>query len=232
MTVTITHEGAIAVVTIDNPPVSALSQALRQALVEAVSAIDTDATLEAAVLICAGRTFIAGADVSEFGKPSIPAHLPDVVAAVESARKPWVAAIHGSALGGGLEVALGCAYRVAVRSASLGLPEVKLGIIPGAAAAVDLVTSGSPIDVRKAEGLGLVDGVAEGELLPAAIAFARGVADKPRRQPISAVSTLQLSSARPRANAAKCPSPRCRPALRHRAPWPEIKRRLVRLPAR
>ncbi|SCB19196.1 3-hydroxyacyl-CoA dehydrogenase NAD-binding domain-containing protein [Rhizobium hainanense] len=197
MTVTITHEGVIAVITIDNPPVNALSQALRQALVDAVSTIDADVSVSAAVLRCAGRTFIAGADVSEFGKPPIPPHLPDVVAAVESARKPWVAAIHGSALGGGLEVALGCAYRVAVASASLGLPEVKLGIIPGAggtvrlprligaAAAVDLVTSGNPLDARKALAFGLVDAIVEGELLSAAIAFAREIAGKSRPQRIS-----------------------------------------------
>lgn len=197
MTVTITHEDAIAVVTVDNPPVNALSQALRQALVEAVSAIDADASVSAAVLICAGRTFIAGADVSEFGKPPLPPHLPDVVAGIEGAGKPWVAAIHGSALGGGLEVALGCAYRVAAATANLGLPEVKLGLIPGAggtvrpprligaSAAVDLVTGGGPIDVRKAAALGLVDTVVEGDLASAAIAFARKIADKPRPQPIS-----------------------------------------------
>jgi 3-hydroxyacyl-CoA dehydrogenase len=197
MTVTITRDGAIAVVTVDNPPVNALSQAVRQALADAVATIDADASVSAAVLICAGRTFIAGADVSEFGKPPIPPHLPDVVAGIEAAAKPWVAAIHGSALGGGLEVALGCAYRVAVKSASLGLPEVKLGLVPGAGgtvrlprligapAAVDLVTGGSPINARKAEALGLVDAVAEGELLPAAIAFAQDVADRPRLQAIS-----------------------------------------------
>ncbi|WP_349960704.1 3-hydroxyacyl-CoA dehydrogenase NAD-binding domain-containing protein [Rhizobium sp. ZPR3] len=197
MTVTITHEGAIAVVTVDNPPVNALSHGLRLALVEAVSTIHADATVSAAVLVCAGRTFIAGADVSEFDKPPIPPHLPDVVAAIEDSRKPWVAAIHGNALGGGLEVALGCAYRVAVASASLGLPEVKLGIIPGAggtvrlprligaAAALDLVTSGNPVDARKALALGLVDMIAEEELLSAAVAFAREVAGRPKLQPIS-----------------------------------------------
>ncbi|MCA0343095.1 MAG: enoyl-CoA hydratase/isomerase family protein [Proteobacteria bacterium] len=197
MTVSIISENGIAVVTIDNPPVNALSQALRQALVEAVAKLDADAAVKAVVLICAGRTFIAGADVSEFGKPPQPPHLPDVVATIEGARKPWVAAIHGSALGGGLEVALGCAWRVAVASASLGLPEVKLGIIPGAggtvrlprligpAAAVELVTSGSPVDAKKAEGLGLVDAVIEGDLLAGAIAFANGAAGKTRPEPIS-----------------------------------------------
>jgi 3-hydroxyacyl-CoA dehydrogenase len=197
MTVTIARENAIAVVTVDNPPVNALSQALRQALVEAVAELDADATVKAVVLICAGRTFIAGADVNEFGKPPQPPHLPDVVAGIEGAKKPWVAAIHGSALGGGLEVALGCAYRVAVASASLGLPEVKLGIIPGAggtvrlprligpAAAVELVTGGSPVGAKKAHTLGLVDAVIDGDLRAGAIAFANEIAGKPLPQPIS-----------------------------------------------
>ncbi|WP_313531759.1 3-hydroxyacyl-CoA dehydrogenase NAD-binding domain-containing protein [Shinella sp.] len=197
MTVTIAREGSIAVVTVDNPPVNALSQALRQALVEAVSELDADATVKAVVLICAGRTFIAGADVSEFGKPPQPPHLPDVVAAIEGTKKPWIAAIHGSALGGGLEVALGCAYRVAVSSANLGLPEVKLGIIPGAggtvrlprligaAAAVDLVTGGSPLSAKKAEGLGLIDAVIDGDLRAGAVAFAERIAEKSLPQPIS-----------------------------------------------
>jgi len=197
MTVTITRETAIAVVTVDNPPVNALSQALRQTLVEAVAELDADVAVKAVVLICAGRTFIAGADVNEFGKPPQPPHLPDVVARIEGAKKPWVAAIHGSALGGGLEVALGCAYRVAVAAASLGLPEVKLGIIPGAggtvrlprlidpAAAVELVTSGSPVVAKKAQALGLIDAMIDGELRAGAIAFATEIAGKPLPQPIS-----------------------------------------------
>ncbi|WP_421578387.1 3-hydroxyacyl-CoA dehydrogenase NAD-binding domain-containing protein [Shinella sp. M31] len=197
MTVTIAREGSVVVVTVENPPVNALSQALRQALVEAVAELDADSRVKAVVLICAGRTFIAGADVSEFGKPPQPPHLPDVVAAIEAAKKPWVAAIHGSALGGGLEVALGCAYRVALVSASLGLPEVKLGIIPGAggtvrlprligaAAAVDLATGGSPVGAKKAEGLGLVDAVIDGDLRAGSIAFAESIAEKPLPLPIS-----------------------------------------------
>ncbi|MGQ2916722.1 MULTISPECIES: 3-hydroxyacyl-CoA dehydrogenase NAD-binding domain-containing protein [Rhizobium] len=197
MTVTIAREDAIAIVTVDNPPVNALSQALRQALVDTVAELDADAGVTAVVLLCAGRTFIAGADVSEFGKPPLPPHLPDVVASIENAKKPWVAAIHGSALGGGLEVALGCAYRVALSTASLGLPEVKLGIIPGAGgtvrlprligapAAVDLVTSGSPVGAKKAKDLGLIDAVIDGELRAGAIAFAKRVAGNPLPQPIS-----------------------------------------------
>ena len=197
MIVTITREGKIAVVTADNPPVNALSQALRQGLVDAVAELDGNDAVEAVVLICAGRTFIAGADVSEFGKPPQPPHLPDVVAAIEGAKTPWIAAIHGSALGGGLEVALGCAYRIALPSASLGLPEVKLGIIPGAggtvrlprligpAAAVDLVTSDSPVSAGKAEGLGLIDAVIDGDLRAGAVAFANDIAGRPLPQPIS-----------------------------------------------
>ena len=197
MAVTITREDSVAVVTVDNPPVNALSQVVRQGLVDAVAELDADTTVKAVVLLCAGRTFIAGADVNEFGKPPLPPHLPDVVASIESAKKPWVAAIHGSALGGGLEVALGCAYRVAVASASLGLPEVKLGIIPGAGgtvrlprlvgptAAVDLVTGGNPIGAKKAEALGLVDAIVTGDLRADGIAFASGVAEKPLPQPLS-----------------------------------------------
>ena len=197
MTVSIVRENAIAVVTVDNPPVNALSQAVRQGLVEAVVELDADAAVKVVVLMCADRTFIAGADVNEFGRLPQPPHLPDVVASIEGAKKPWVAAIHGSALGGGLEVALGCAYRVAIVSASLGLPEVKLGIIPGAggtvrlprligpAAAVALVTSGSPVGAKKAAALGLIDALIEGELRGSAIAFANDVAEKSRPQPIS-----------------------------------------------
>ncbi|MFC3073758.1 3-hydroxyacyl-CoA dehydrogenase NAD-binding domain-containing protein [Shinella pollutisoli] len=206
MTVTIAREGRIAVVTVDNPPVNALSKALRQALVEAVAALDADAAVEAVVLACAGRTFIAGADVNEFGRPPEPPHLPDVVAAIEAAQKPWVAAIHGSALGGGLEVALGCAWRVAVPSASLGLPEVKLGLVPGAggtvrlprligpAAAVDLVTGGNPVGAKKAQELGLVDAIIDGDLSAGAVAFAEEIAGKPAPQPISARDVVPVEA--------------------------------------
>ncbi|HVL21474.1 MAG TPA: 3-hydroxyacyl-CoA dehydrogenase NAD-binding domain-containing protein [Amaricoccus sp.] len=183
MTLTVDRDGRIAVVTVDNPPVNALSQALRQALWDAVAELDADPGIDAVVLACAGRTFIAGADVSEFGKPPQPPHLPDVVARIEAARKPWVAAIHGSALGGGFEVALACRFRVAVPSASVGLPEVTLGIVPGAggtvrlprlvpaAVAVDLVTSGKPVKAPKALGLGLIDAIVDGDLRAGAVAF-------------------------------------------------------------
>ncbi|HWL55885.1 MAG TPA: enoyl-CoA hydratase/isomerase family protein, partial [Paracoccus sp. (in: a-proteobacteria)] len=100
--ISIEREGEIAVVTVENPPVNALSQSLRQGLWEAVETLDADPSTKAVVLICAGRTFIAGADVTEFGKPPVPPHLPDLVERIETAAKPWCAAIHGSALGGGL----------------------------------------------------------------------------------------------------------------------------------
>lgn len=185
MSVTITRDENIAIVKVDNPPVNALGQALRQGLWDAVATLDQDPQVEAVVLICAGRTFIAGADVREFGLPPQPPHLPDVVAKIENAQKPWVAAIHGSALGGGLEVALGCRFRVAVANASLGLPEVTLGVIPGASGtvrtprliglekAISMVTSGKPVRAEQAQKDGLINAVIEGDLQEGAINFAR-----------------------------------------------------------
>ena len=122
----------IALVTIDNPPVNALSQAVRAALVDMVAASADDTNIDAVVIACAGRTFIAGADLREFGKPSTKPFLTQVVDAIEASAKPVVAAIHGTALGGGLEVAMACHYRVAAPGAQFGLPEVKLGLMPGA----------------------------------------------------------------------------------------------------
>lgn len=189
MTVTIMHNGEIAVVTVDNPPVNALSQELRQSLWDAAETLDTDPSVRAVVLICAGRTFIAGADVNEFGKPPMPPHLPDLVKRIERAAKPWIAAIHGSALGGGFEIALGCRFRVAVASASVGLPEVRLGIVPGAggtvrlprlvgpALAADMVTTGTPVAAPKARSQGLIDAIVDGDLKKGAIDFALAALD-------------------------------------------------------
>lgn len=196
--VTIAREGEIAVVTVDNPPVNALSQALRQGLWDAVGELDADPAIAAVVLTCAGRTFIAGADVTEFGQPPLPPHLPDLVGRIEAAAKPWIAAIHGSALGGGLEVAMGCRFRVAAPDASVGLPEVTLGIVPGASgtvrtprltgieAAVDLVTSGRPLRAAKARAAGLIDAVIEGDLRAGAVAFAREALTRPLPEPVAA----------------------------------------------
>ena len=128
----LTIDGPIGVLTIDSPPVNALSADVRDGIAGGMTAAVADANVKAIVLICAGRTFIAGADISEFGKPPRGASLPDVQSAIEDSPKPVVAAIHGTALGGGLEVALVAHYRVAVASAKFGLPEVKLGLLPGA----------------------------------------------------------------------------------------------------
>lgn len=195
MTVSVRRDGDCAIVTIDNPPVNALSQSVRQGLVDAVAALDRDPALRAVVLTCAGRTFIAGADVSEFGKPPMEPHLPDVVAAIESAAKPWVAAIHGTALGGGFEIAMGCRFRVARKDAKIGLPEVTLGIIPGAGGtvrtprlagvenAVELITSGKPVAAPKALAMGLVDAVVDGDLVSEALAFVRDALTRSLPQP-------------------------------------------------
>lgn len=165
------HDGAVAVITVDNPPVNALSQPVREGLSKAIKRFEGDRKARAAVIVGAGRTFFAGADIKEFGKPLAAPGLPDVVNQIEACSKPVIAALHGTALGGGFEVALGCHYRVAVASAKVGLPEVNLGILPGAggtqrtprlagvAAAADLITSGRHVEAHEALELGLVDEV-------------------------------------------------------------------------
>ncbi|NML74790.1 3-hydroxyacyl-CoA dehydrogenase [Rhizobium sp. S-51] len=194
--VSIAREGNVAVVTIDNPPVNALSQAVRQGLLDAVTALDADPAVVAVVLQCAGRTFVAGADVSEFGKPPQEPHLPDVVSAIENTARPWIAAIHGSALGGGFELALACRFRLALADASVGLPEVTLGIVPGAGgtvrtirlagveAAVDLVTTGKPVRAGRALELGLIDEVVDADLLEAAVALAKDLPNRTLPEPL------------------------------------------------
>lgn len=171
--VTYRRDGEIAFIEVDNPPVNALSAAVRQGLAEAIDRLAQDPEARIAVLFCAGRTFIAGADISEFGKPSVPPGLPDVIAAIEASDKPVVAALHGTVLGGGLEVALGAHYRVAVPGTRMGLPEVTLGLLPGAGgtqrlprvvgveAAIELVTSGRQIGADRALELRLIDSLAD-----------------------------------------------------------------------
>ncbi len=201
-------EGNVGVITVDSPPVNALSADVRDGLSAAVGKAVADPAVEAIVLICAGRTFIAGADISEFGKPPRGASLHEVQATMENAPKPIVAAIHGTALGGGLEVALTCHYRVAVPSAKLGLPEVKLGLLPGAggtqrlprivgaAKALDMVTSGTPIGAKAALDTGLVDDLApEGELRAAAVAFAAKIVAEKR--PLKKVRDLEVKGGSP-----------------------------------
>jgi 3-hydroxyacyl-CoA dehydrogenase len=184
-------EGDVLVVISNNPPVNALGFDVRAGLVEAIAQADADDAVKAVVIRGEGRTFFAGADITEFDKPMREPGLPAVVDLIEACTKPVVAAIHGTALGGGLEVALACHYRVAVPSAKLGLPEVKLGILPGAGgtqrlprvvgveAALSMIVSGDPIPAKKAEAIGLIDRIVGEDSLEAdAIAVAREVAAK------------------------------------------------------
>src|SRR5919108_1576306 len=177
------RRGRVAVLTVNNPPVNALSQHVRQGLDEGLKQAIADQAASAIVITCAGRTFIAGADITEFGKPPAPPGLHEVLDAIEGSPKPVIAAIHGTALGGGLEVTLACHYRVAVASAQVGFPEVKLGLLPGAGgtqrlpritgaqAALQLIVSGDPIRAERALALGIVDEIVA-ELRPGAVAFA------------------------------------------------------------
>jgi 3-hydroxyacyl-CoA dehydrogenase len=176
--------GRVAVIEIDSPPVNALSQIVRQGISENLQQAIADESVAAIVLACSGRTFIAGADIREFGLPPAGPHLPEVVAALEASPKPLIAAIHGTALGGGFEIALGCHYRVARQDARVGLPEVKLGLLPGAGgtqrlprligvqAALPMMMSGEPVTATRAAGMGAIDLVVPGELLENAVTFA------------------------------------------------------------
>jgi 3-hydroxyacyl-CoA dehydrogenase len=186
-TVTLSFENAIAFITINNPPINATSHSVRAGLVDALDQIDANDDIRAAILICEGKTFIAGADVSEFGQPPKAPILPDVIKRLEVTTKPVIAAIHGHALGGGLEVALGCHYRIAASTAKLGLPEVNLGLIPGAGGtirlprlipateAVSMITSGKPISATKANAISLLDAITHGALHDAARDFAKTI---------------------------------------------------------
>ncbi|MDR5794875.1 3-hydroxyacyl-CoA dehydrogenase NAD-binding domain-containing protein [Caballeronia sp. LZ008] len=179
------HElrGSVIVVTIDHAPVNALNAAVRRGLIDAIEAADADASVRAVLIVGAGRNFIAGADIREFGKPAVPPSLPDVCNRIERCEKPVVAAIHGAALGGGLEVALASHYRIAVAGAKLGLPEVQLGLLPGAGgtqrsarligaqAALSMMLSGRHIGAEEALRLGLVDRVGQSDDV-----FAEGLA--------------------------------------------------------
>ncbi|MEQ8285893.1 3-hydroxyacyl-CoA dehydrogenase NAD-binding domain-containing protein [Thalassospira sp.] len=195
-TVTLTLADDVAVITINNPPINATSHSVRAGLVDALDKIDADIAIKAAILICDGKTFIAGADVSEFGQPPKNPILPDVIKRLEASTKPVIAAIHGHALGGGLEVALGCHYRIAETSAKLGLPEVSLGLIPGAGGtvrlprlistenAISLITGGKPVSASTANDMGLIDAIAHGELIDAAKDFAKTIIDHPCPTPL------------------------------------------------
>jgi len=195
--VTYNRDGSIGVITVNYPPVNALSHAVRSGLLAALEQGEQDADAKVLLVVCEGRTFIAGADIREFGKPMQEPGLPSVINRIEDASKPVVAAIHGTALGGGLEVALGCHYRVALASAKVGLPEVKLGLLPGAGGtqrlprlagaqkALEMITTGDFVAAGEALALGILDAVEDGsDIRAVGLAFAQQIADagKPVRK--------------------------------------------------
>ena len=196
------RQGPIGVIRIDNPPVNALSHAVRSGIMDALATAAADDS-SAVVLFCDGRTFIAGADITEFGKPPQAPSLPDLLLTLDKHPKLTIAAIHGTALGGGFEVALTCNYRIALTTAKVGLPEVKLGLLPGAGgtqrtprlaglpAAVDLITSGNPISAESALTLHLVDKVVDENLVDGAVAYGLELVEQ--RAPQRQASALPLS---------------------------------------
>ena len=181
------RDGEVAVVTVDNPPVNALKHEVRAGLAEALQRAKDDESTTAVVIVCAGRTFFAGADITEFGKPPQPPSLHEIIAAIEAMQKPVVAALHGTAFGGGFELALACHFRVAVADARVGLPEVKLGLLPGAGGtqrlprlvgpekALKMIVTGDPIAAPEASADGVIDEIVDGDLTGSAVAFARRV---------------------------------------------------------
>ena len=180
----IEKRGSIGIIWIDNPPVNAISQAVREGLMAAVESAAADDEIRALVLACRGRTFMAGADISEFAAGPKPPSLGEVVDALSESPKLIVAALFGTTFGGGLEAALACNYRIALRSGKIGLPEVKLGIIPGAQGtqrlprlagvdfALKLITSGNPVAAEEALETGAIDRIADDDVVSAAVAYA------------------------------------------------------------
>jgi 3-hydroxyacyl-CoA dehydrogenase len=181
------RDGEIAVVTTDNPPVNALKHEVRAGLTQALAQARDDGAVKAVVIACVGRTFFAGVDITEFGKPPQTPSLHEVIAAIEAMPKPVVAALHGTALGGGFELALACHFRVAVSAARVGLPEVKLGLLPGAGGtqrlprlvgpekALQMIVTAEPIGAAEAQADGVIDEIVEGDLTAAAVDFARRI---------------------------------------------------------
>jgi 3-hydroxyacyl-CoA dehydrogenase len=181
------RDGEIAVLTVDNPPVNALKHEVRAGLAQGLRQTHEDPAIRAVVIACAGRTFFAGADITEFGKPPQAPGLGEVITAIEAMPQPVIAAMHGTALGGGFELALACHFRLAVPGARVGLPEVKLGLLPGAGGtqrlprligpekALKMIVTGDPIEAREALADGVIDDIVDGDLTAGAIAFARRV---------------------------------------------------------
>jgi 3-hydroxyacyl-CoA dehydrogenase len=196
--------GDVGIIWINNPPVNAISVGVREAIIDGVTKLAQDPELKAGILACEGRTFMAGADITEFGKPPLSPSLHDAIKAMENSAKPIVAAIHGTAFGGGLEVALACHYRVAIASAKVGLPEVKLGLLPGAGgtqrlprligveAALGMIVSGDPIPATQAAKAGVIDKLIEGDLLEGAIAYAKDLVA--RKAPLRKVRDINVDA--------------------------------------
>lgn len=188
--VTLRQHGAIGIIEIQNPPVNALGHAVRTGLMKAISAADENPAISAIVIAGTGRTFPAGADIAEFSGPMLEPPLPAVINRIEDCQKPVVAAIHGTALGGGFEIALGCHYRVADAQAKIGLPEIHIGVFPGAGGTVrlprlaglavtfDMMINGKPVKAGKAESLGMLDAVFENNLMDNALAFTQSLIDE------------------------------------------------------
>jgi len=213
------RHGDVLVIISNNPPVNALGAAVREGLEAGIKQAEADATIKAVVIRCDGRTFFAGADITEFGKPMKGPGLGTVIDMIEALDKPVIAAIHGTALGGGCEVTLGCHYRIAVPSAKIGTPEVKLGLLPGAGGtqripriagvklALEMTALGDPISAKKAQEAGLIDRLAGEDSLEAdAIAFANEIADKrplPRASEKTATADPEAVEAFKKANARK-----------------------------
>jgi 3-hydroxyacyl-CoA dehydrogenase len=197
--------GDVGIIWINNPPVNAISVGVRTAIMDGVTKLAQDPEIKIGVLACEGRTFMAGADITEFGKPPLSPGLHDAIKAVENSAKPIVAAIHGTAFGGGLEVALACHYRVAIASAKIGLPEVKLGLLPGAGgtqrlprligveAALGMIVSGDPIPAAQAAKGGVIDKIIEGDLLEGSIAYAKDLAAQ--QAPLRKVRDINVEAA-------------------------------------
>ncbi|MGY0217153.1 3-hydroxyacyl-CoA dehydrogenase NAD-binding domain-containing protein [Endozoicomonadaceae bacterium StTr2] len=203
-------DAGVALISVTNPPVNAISRNVRSGLLAAIEQVQQDDEIRVAIIYCTGRTFMAGADIKEFGLPAQPPSLPEVTAAIAASKKPLIALIHGQALGGGLEIALACAARLTTKDARLGFPEVKLGLIPGAGGsqrlpaligmekALPMITSGKPVNASEALSLGLVDKVLEADHQEAWLAEARKYAmgivtsvvqDEPSVTPVQASQT-------------------------------------------
>ncbi|VVN98933.1 3-hydroxyacyl-CoA dehydrogenase NAD-binding domain-containing protein [Pseudomonas fluorescens] len=190
--ITLERDGNVALIYINNPPVNAGSLEVRQGLLDAIKQVEDNSDLIGAALIGAGKMFIAGSDLSEFGKPLENPQLPAVISAIEQCSKPIIAAIHGAALGGGFELALGCDARVACEGSLLGLPEVTLGMIPGAGGtqrlprltgipkAIELICAGTRVSTADALALGMIDAIAEGDLASFAANYVRNMSGKCR----------------------------------------------------